>query len=294
MRGRDPERRAVVVGAVVQPGQPGTGRVHHARRVDRAVGAEDRLRRLDLQLQVEGDAVRRLQGVEDREEGAHLLDVGHLRQRDDGPSGTRPAWTGFGTESPEEQVQAADAAAAGGPSSDLAGCRPTAVRRRPTGRPPASRRRAARRRPRRRPFRGSRPRRRPAGPRPAPRPVWPARAAAPAPSAPGPGRGRAGRARRGRPARRPPRRPPAPGRRRRRARSRCAPAAGSTARPDRRPAGRRRPARAGGPARRGPPRPGPHYSTPDSFRSSVDAVSRLRGHSAPRSLALLRCSINVR
>ena len=75
MRGGDAEGRAVVVGAVVQPREPWTGGVHHAREGDRAVGTEDRLRGLDLQLQVERDPVRRLQGVEDREERPHLLDV---------------------------------------------------------------------------------------------------------------------------------------------------------------------------------------------------------------------------
>ena len=162
VRGGDAQGGAVVVGAVVQPDQPGSGHVHHAGEGGGPVRAEHRLRGLDLQLQVQRHPVRRLQRPQDGEERLHLVDVGDLRQGDDGPTGPVRA------ERPEEEVQGPDAATTGRRLERLGrGCRSTAGRSRPRRRPPPPRPPGGRRRPRGPACRGSRPRRRPGGPPPA-------------------------------------------------------------------------------------------------------------------------------
>ncbi len=54
----DPAERRVVVGAVVQRGAPPGGRVHHPRHERRAVRAQDRLRRFDLDLEAQPSRCR--------------------------------------------------------------------------------------------------------------------------------------------------------------------------------------------------------------------------------------------
>jgi len=80
----DPAERRVVVGAVVQGGQPAVGRVHHPGDQRGAVGAEHRLGGLDLHLEPHR-RVREAELVLDRGGGVHerphLLGARHLRQR---------------------------------------------------------------------------------------------------------------------------------------------------------------------------------------------------------------------
>ena len=83
--GGDPAERGVVVGAVVQRGQPAAGRVDHPSDEGRAIRAEHGLRRLHLDLEADR-LVRQPQLVLDGrrrvQERRDLLGAGHLRQRD--------------------------------------------------------------------------------------------------------------------------------------------------------------------------------------------------------------------
>ena len=228
MRGGDAERRAVVVGAVVQADAaagPATCTMRASGRG--AVGAEDRLRGLDLQLQVQArprarPAARRGPAGTPRTCSTSVT-FGSVTTARAGRRRARPR---------KRSRRCGRRGGGWAPPATWPGSRPTAARRRPRRSAASDRGRAqhvvvlgvrARR--------GSRPRRRPAGPRSARRPAWTAPGAAPARPAPGPARGRAGRARRGPPARPRPTAAPARGRRRRRGRSRCAPAAARAARP---------------------------------------------------------------
>ena len=83
---RDPAERGVVVGAVVEPDDAGGRGVQHPRDQGRAVGSEDRLRRLHLDLEAQRagrEPVRRLESAHRPGHRVDLADRGHLRQRDD-------------------------------------------------------------------------------------------------------------------------------------------------------------------------------------------------------------------
>ncbi len=230
----------------MQPGQPLAARVHHPRHQRGAVGAEDRLRRLDLDLeaQVRGRAVSSTRSVHHR---LDLVDAGHLGQRHH-PAVEAPAVLQQGR---DVRRQRPDRPA---PGRRLEALDPDAAERRRRARLLAlgQRRRGPRRRRRprrRRSCRRSRPRSRPAGPRPARRPSL-ARTRATTSSSRHERGERVGVLVEHRRAR--PRRTPAPGRRRTgpRARTPCAPAAAPAApRGTRAPAPRPRPP-AARPARR--------------------------------------------
>ena len=200
--GRDTAEGRVVVGAVVQPDQPAAAGVHHPGDQCRAVRTEDRLRRLDLDLEPD------VQGLGHVHHRVDLVDAGDLGQRDD-PAVERAACVSqrrdVGRESP-------DAAGAG---RCLEALDPDAAERRRLGpwsgsRPAPARSARRRRSRRRRSCRRSRPRSRPAGPRPARSPAW----RGPGPRCRRPARGPRTRPRARRGSRAPPRRTPAPARRR--------------------------------------------------------------------------------
>ncbi len=81
--GADPDAGAVVEGAVVQAGRPAPGRVDHPGDGGGAVGREDGLAGLDLDLEADASgvqAVRLLEGFQEVDEGGDLLGVGDLGQ----------------------------------------------------------------------------------------------------------------------------------------------------------------------------------------------------------------------
>ncbi len=90
--GRDLQRGAVVVGAVVQSGQPAAAGVHAPGHLGRPVGPEYQLRRLDLHLEPQPprlQAVGLLQPPAQLHHRADLIGRADLRQRDDEPVGQR-------------------------------------------------------------------------------------------------------------------------------------------------------------------------------------------------------------
>ncbi len=91
---RDAAERGVVVGAVVQAGAAARGGVDHPRHQRGAVRAEDRLRRLDLQLEPQGAGRQAEVGLESLrrvDQGLDLLDRGDLGQGDHEAVRQRPA-----------------------------------------------------------------------------------------------------------------------------------------------------------------------------------------------------------
>jgi len=78
----------------VQAGAASVGGVHHPRDQGGAVRAEDRLRRLDLDLEAQAarlQAQHRLEVAGGVHHRLHLVDRGHLRQRDHEAPRQRPA-----------------------------------------------------------------------------------------------------------------------------------------------------------------------------------------------------------
>ncbi len=123
LRRRDTERCAVVVRAVVQPCAPTCRGVDHAGDRCRAIHAENRLRRLDLELEPQatgGQVVAVFERVADRDHGAYLLDAVDLWQRHD-EAGEQAAHG----EVSDHQVERAQAALSGRPLQAL---EPDAVR----------------------------------------------------------------------------------------------------------------------------------------------------------------------
>ena len=104
----DPAERRVVVGAVVQGGQPTVRRVHHPGDQRGAVGAEHGLRGLDLHLEPHR-RVRQAELVLDRGGGVHerphLLGARHLRQRHHEPV-QRAARLGVRRQEPGQRAHA--------------------------------------------------------------------------------------------------------------------------------------------------------------------------------------------
>ena len=97
----------------MQPGQPGPARVHAARDGGGAVGAQDDLRGLDLNLEPElagRQAVRLLQPLAQDDHGGDLVGRGDLGQGDHQAGRQRPP---AGGQLPEEDVQRRDGPAAG-------------------------------------------------------------------------------------------------------------------------------------------------------------------------------------
>ncbi len=191
MRGGDAEGGAVVVGAVVQAGQPAAGRVHHPGERRRAVRARATACGVSICSSrstatpcAASRASRTGRKARTCSTSVTFGSVTTTRPRFRYPCAAELSVP----KAPRKRSRERTPRRRVGPSSDLArmpdrrrgGAGARGRRRRP-------RRRAARRRPRRPGRRGSRPRRRPAGPRPARWPAWPAPAAAPARPAPGPG-----------------------------------------------------------------------------------------------------------
>ncbi|MGX1371954.1 hypothetical protein RKD19_007313 [Streptomyces canus] len=106
--GGDAEAGAVVEGAVVQAGGAALGGLDHAGDGRGAVGGQDGLAGLDLDLEAEPpgvQSVRLLEGLQEPDEGGDLLGVRHLRQGQHQPLGqaARRHQTG------EEDVEGPDA-----------------------------------------------------------------------------------------------------------------------------------------------------------------------------------------
>ena len=111
--GGDAAGRGVVVGAVVQAGAAAVGGVDHPGDQGGAVGAEDRLRRLDLELEPQRPGAQPealLEAFGGQHHRLHLVDRGDLRQRDHEAVGQRAA----AGELLEEQRQRPQPARAGG------------------------------------------------------------------------------------------------------------------------------------------------------------------------------------
>ena len=88
--GGDAEAGAVVEGAVVQAGGAALGGLDHAGDGGGAVGGEDGLAGLDLDLEADPaglQPVRLLEGLQEPDHGGDLLGVGHLGQGEDQPVG---------------------------------------------------------------------------------------------------------------------------------------------------------------------------------------------------------------
>ena len=126
--GRDLQGGAVVVGPVVQRRHPVVAGVDGRSDWRSAVGAEDELGCLDLDLEAERtrrESVGGLQGPAHVDHGRHLADRAHLGEGEDesGRQGAQPV-----QQAREEQVQGAYAAAAGRflealePDADECGC----------------------------------------------------------------------------------------------------------------------------------------------------------------------------
>ncbi len=106
--GGDTEAGAVVEGAVVQSGRAALGGLDHPGDGGGAVGGEDGLAGLDLELEAEAagrQPMGLLEGLEQPGHGGDLLGIGHLRQRQDQPLGQAPVRHQAG----EEDVEGADA-----------------------------------------------------------------------------------------------------------------------------------------------------------------------------------------
>ena len=115
----DAERGGVVVRAEVQPGAAAGGGVHHRRDAGGAVGEQDRLRGLHLDLEAQPplvQPVRRLEPAADVDERLDLVDRGDLGQRDH-PAGREVAGGQHLAEHEVERCAARDAGSQ--PSSDL-------------------------------------------------------------------------------------------------------------------------------------------------------------------------------
>ena len=111
VRRRDAAGGAVVVGAVVQAGAPVAGRVHHRRDGRDAVGAEDRLRGLHLDLEPQpagGEPVQLLQPLAHLDRRPHLVGRGDLGQGDQ-EAVRQPTGVEHGAEDEIERPQAAPA-----------------------------------------------------------------------------------------------------------------------------------------------------------------------------------------
>src|SRR5690606_27658106 len=113
VRGGDAETGAVVEGPVVQAGGAPVGGLDHAGDGGGAVGGEDRLAGLDLDLEADPaglETARLLERVEEPGQGGDLLGGGDLGQGQDQPVRQAPGLQQAG----EEDVEGADAPVADG------------------------------------------------------------------------------------------------------------------------------------------------------------------------------------